>query len=133
MYDSQVPWVELYRALVAYDGADAYDDLLAPWPWAHPGECAWLAELARRTDCGAGDVDSEDLCRLDAAFRVTSLLLLRGPPPNSSIRSDTDPIRHRGFWEEDKRPDRDPPLAGECTTTRDGRELLKLSGGGWET
>src|SRR5438552_2644277 len=77
MYDCQVPWLELYRALLEYDGTDAYSDLLASWPQRHPDECLWLAEFARRTDCCAGEVDYEDLCRLYAAFRVTSLLLLR--------------------------------------------------------
>ena len=73
MYDCQVPWVELYRALLAYDGADAYADLLAPWPRLHAGECAWLARFARRTDCCAGEAEDEDLCRLYAAFRVASI------------------------------------------------------------
>jgi hypothetical protein len=77
MMDScQYPWIELYRALLEYDGADVYTHLLEPWPGQNSGECTWLAEFARRTDCCAGKVDDEDLYRLYAAFRVASLLLL---------------------------------------------------------
>ena len=58
-------------------GVWSYADLLAPWPRLHADECAWLAGFARRTDCCAGEVEDEDLCRLYGAFRVASLLLLR--------------------------------------------------------
>jgi hypothetical protein len=78
MYGSQWPWVELFQALHEYDGADAYDDVLAPWAARQGEERRWLAELAARTAGGRWDAaGDEDLCRLYAAFRVASVLLLR--------------------------------------------------------
>jgi hypothetical protein len=77
MYGSQKPWVELYRTLLAYDGADAYSDLLETWPEQHVGECEWLADFSRRTGSCWDAAADQDLCRLYAAFRVTSTLLLR--------------------------------------------------------
>jgi hypothetical protein len=80
MYASQMPWIELYRALHEYDGADAYADLLERWLGQNPDECRWLAEFIQRTggadDCRS-DATAEDLCKLYAAWRVTSTLLLR--------------------------------------------------------
>ncbi|VTR95941.1 Uncharacterized protein OS=Rhodopirellula baltica SWK14 GN=RBSWK_04635 PE=4 SV=1 [Gemmata massiliana] len=76
MYDSQAPWVELYHALMDYDGVDAYTDLLEMWPDRHPEELHWLATFADRGERRAAEAD-EDLCRLYAASRVTSILLLR--------------------------------------------------------
>ncbi len=77
MYASQAPWVELYHALMDYDGADAYTDLLEMWPNQHPEECHWLATFATHGERRATETDDEDLCRLYAASRVTSILLLR--------------------------------------------------------
>jgi hypothetical protein len=77
MYGSQWPWVELYRTLHEYHGADAYADVLEQWPEQNADECRWLAEFSRRTGgCWSAATD-EDLCRLYAAFRVASTLLLR--------------------------------------------------------
>jgi len=80
MYASQMPWIELYRALQEYDGADAYADLLERWPGQNPDECRWLAEFIQRPggadDCKS-DATAEDLCKLYAAWRVASTLLLR--------------------------------------------------------
>jgi hypothetical protein len=80
MYWSQKPWVDLYHALLEYDGTDVYADLLERWPGQNPYECRWLAKFSQRT--GRADDDrsvasAEDLCKLYAAFRVTSTLLLR--------------------------------------------------------
>ncbi len=77
MYASQAPWVELYFTLLEYDGADAYTDLLEPWPDRHADECRWFAEFARRGEGRAGEATDEELCRLYAASRVTETLLLR--------------------------------------------------------
>lgn len=77
MYGSQSPWIELYQALLEYDGADAYADVLQPWPQQHADECRWLATFSERTDGDWSRANDDDLCRLYAAFRVTSLLLLR--------------------------------------------------------
>lgn len=73
MYDSQKPWRDLYAALTEYEGGDAYADILAAWTGRH-AEDDWLVDFARR---GVGPADDEDLCRLYAASRVTTLLLLR--------------------------------------------------------
>lgn len=77
MYGSQWPWVELFRALLAYDGADAYSDVLERWPEQNADECCWLADFSRRTESRWGAASDEDLCRLYAVFRVASTLLLR--------------------------------------------------------
>lgn len=77
MYETQAPWVTLYHRLMDYDGGDAYADLLAPWAEAHAGERRWVAEVAARAGEDWGRDAAEDLCRLYAAFRVASVLLLR--------------------------------------------------------
>jgi hypothetical protein len=76
MYATQEPWVALYHRLMDYDGGDAYADILAPWVEAHADERRWLAEIAARGEDWGGDA-AEDLCRLYAANRVASVLLLR--------------------------------------------------------
>lgn len=77
MYGSQYPWVELFRALHEYEGKDAYSDVLERWPEENPDECRWLVDFSLRSEgCWSAATD-EDLCRLYAAFRVTSTLLLR--------------------------------------------------------
>jgi hypothetical protein len=77
MYGSQRPWVDLFRALHEYDGADVYTDVLERWPEQNAGECRWLAGFSRRTEGSWDTATEEDLCRLYAAFRVASTLLLR--------------------------------------------------------
>src|SRR5262245_24290058 len=77
MYATQAPWVTLYHQLMDYDGGDAYADVLAAWPAEHEDERRWLAELAARAGEDWGRDAGEDLCRLYAAFRVASALLLR--------------------------------------------------------
>lgn len=80
MYSTQQPWADLYEALLDHDGADAYADILEPWPARNPDECLWLADDSRRIDLRwqtKDDEDDEDVCRLYAIFRVASLLLLR--------------------------------------------------------
>jgi hypothetical protein len=80
MYGSQLPWVELYWAVLEYGGTDIYSDLLDRWPGQNPGEWRWLADFSRRADgtdnCWQNTTD-EELCRLYAAWRVTTTLLLR--------------------------------------------------------
>jgi hypothetical protein len=77
MYGSQRPWVELSLALHAYDGADTYTDVLERWLEQNVGERRWLAGFSRRTEGCRDAATEEDLCRLYAAFRVASTLLLR--------------------------------------------------------
>ncbi|MFO1046136.1 MAG: hypothetical protein U0941_30530 [Planctomycetaceae bacterium] len=77
MYDSQLPLVELYRALAEYAGDDAYADILEPWPDANPGELHWIGDFERRANHNWSAATDEDVCRLYSLFRVTSLLLLR--------------------------------------------------------
>lgn len=77
MYESQTPWVALYHQLMDCDGGDVYADILAPWVEAHADERRWLAEVAVRTREDWGGDAGEDLCRLYAASRVASVLLLR--------------------------------------------------------
>lgn len=79
MYHSQFPWVELYSALLDLSDADgdAYPAVLQPWLEQHAEEARWPLEFAQRTQDNWKAAASEDLCRLYAMFRVTSLLLLR--------------------------------------------------------
>ncbi|WP_257387277.1 hypothetical protein [Tahibacter caeni] len=79
MYSSQYPWVELYRALLDLSDSDgdAYPTLLQPWLAQQAEEARWPPAFARRTQRDWAAASSEDLCRLYAMFRVTSLLLLR--------------------------------------------------------
>jgi len=77
MFNTQRPFVELFRALHDYDGADAYDDVLERWPDENADECRWIAEFHQRTNDDWSAATDEDLCRLYALFRVTSTLLLR--------------------------------------------------------
>jgi hypothetical protein len=77
VYESQHPWIDLYRALFEHSGADAYTDVLEPWVQRHADQREWLAEFVWRTERDRLNATHEDLCRLYAAFRVTSTLLLR--------------------------------------------------------
>ncbi|MGD1897751.1 MAG: hypothetical protein ACFB16_12460 [Phormidesmis sp.] len=77
MYSTQLPVVNLYHALLRYDGHDAYTDILESWPDDNPDELCWVTEFERRTNDNWSAATDEDLCRLYALFRVTSILLLR--------------------------------------------------------
>ena len=77
MYATQQPWIDLYEALHDRETADAYTNVLEPWLGQHPDERRWLSDLAARTDSNWNAATPEDLCRLYAAFRVASTLLLR--------------------------------------------------------
>lgn len=74
MYSSQSHWVELYSALMDYEGPDVFSDVLKSWAGVQAHERCWLADFAKR---GAGPATNEELCRLYAASRVTETLLLR--------------------------------------------------------
>lgn len=77
MYGSQCRWVELFDSLHEYDGGDAYTDVLERWVPNHASETRWLADFPARTGACQTAATDEDLCRLYAAFRVASTLLLR--------------------------------------------------------
>jgi hypothetical protein len=77
MYDSQKPWVELYDALHECGGVDAYAEILEPWVERHGEERRWLLDFSRRTEVAWKAATPDELCRLYAAFQVTSTLLLR--------------------------------------------------------
>lgn len=90
MYHSQLPWVELYRALLDLSDADgdAYPTLLQPWLAREADEARWRLEFAWRTQQDWTAASSEDLCRLYAMFRVTSLLLLRFQQSRADAATD---------------------------------------------
>jgi hypothetical protein len=77
MYDTQLPFVDLYRALIEYDGDDAYADVLESWPDDNPDELRWIADFEHRTNDNWSAASNEDVCRLYTLFRVTSVMLLR--------------------------------------------------------
>jgi hypothetical protein len=68
---------ELYHRLLSYDGADAYEDILEDWPEQNAFEVEYLEGFQRRTNQHWAKATPEDLWHLYAAFRVTSVLLLR--------------------------------------------------------
>ncbi|MEM7390720.1 MAG: hypothetical protein AAF492_00110 [Verrucomicrobiota bacterium] len=76
MYDTQLPLVDLYRALAEYTGVDAYSDVLESWSDNNPAELNWIANFEHRTKDDWSAATDEDECRLYTLFRVTSLLLL---------------------------------------------------------
>ena len=76
MYNSQWIWADLFWTLHEYDGANAYEDVLYRWLWHNFDECRWIGEFQRRTNENWASATDEDLCRLYAMFRVTSILLL---------------------------------------------------------
>src|SRR4051794_38541500 len=77
MYATQHPWVDLYESLHDSPTPDAYTDLLEPWLAKHPDQRRWLLDFSARTNAHWTAATDEDLCRLYAAFRVASVLLLR--------------------------------------------------------
>lgn len=77
MYGTQLPVVDLYRALAEYTGDDAYADVLESWPDDNPDELDWIADFERRTNDNWSAATDEDECRLYSLNRVISLLLLR--------------------------------------------------------
>ncbi len=92
MYRSQRRWIELFGAVMDYEGDDAYRDVLASWPDRNPEERAWLSEMARVNPDDPTGPDDEDVCRLYAASRVTSVLMLRfqdGRADGSDYRGPT--------------------------------------------
>jgi hypothetical protein len=60
-----------------YNGRDVYSEILVRWPQENRAEIGWLADLSLPVDRSWHTATDADLCRLYAAFRVTSILLLR--------------------------------------------------------
>jgi hypothetical protein len=76
MFQSQLPWVDLFNTLHRYNGPEAYDDVLGPWLLRDTTERSWLRDFRQKTNDNWTAASDEDLCRLYAVFRVTSTLLL---------------------------------------------------------
>lgn len=76
MLDSQIPFFELHQSLLDYSGDDVYRDLLEGWLNDNAEQRDWLAEFQRRTDHQWDAASPDDLAKLYAIFRVTSILLL---------------------------------------------------------
>jgi hypothetical protein len=90
MYGSQLPMIELYRSLWDYDGADAYFEVIKPWVNENADECRWFNTMALHNVNQIIKATNEDLCRLYAVSRVTTILLL-----NKQLRwaaKDTYPV-----------------------------------------
>lgn len=77
MFGSQLPLVELFSALCRHRGRDAYADELLPWLNSNTEQIVWLEELCQRSMNDWGNATCEDICRLYALSRVTSIMLLR--------------------------------------------------------
>ncbi len=76
MYHTQYPYYQLHQALLAYDGNRIYSDVLAPWLVDNENERRWFRDFQYRTNNSWSAANGNDLCRLYALFRVTSVLLL---------------------------------------------------------
>ena len=65
MYGTQLPVVDLYRALAEYAGNDAYADILEPWADHNADELRWIADFQHRTNddwSAATDEDANPSC-----------------------------------------------------------------------
>lgn len=80
MYASQVPYRELYDALLDCPGGGVFETLLLPWVARNGQERKWLEELGARGGDPWPPASDEELCRLYALMRVNELLLLRFQP-----------------------------------------------------
>lgn len=80
MYADQLPYRQLYDALLSYDGAALYDDLLRPWLAANDGERRWLDDIRARTGQPVPPMTPEERCRLYALSRIVDLLQLSFAP-----------------------------------------------------
>lgn len=81
MYYTQHPYFLLYEAILGHDGKSVYSDVLAPWLSDNADEYSWLADFQARTNNNWSAATENDLWRLYALFRITSILLLRFPTP----------------------------------------------------
>lgn len=77
MFKSQSPFVELFDALCRHRGRDAYADVLLPWLNSNKEQIDWLEDLCQRAATDWRTATTEELCRLYALSRVTSIMLLR--------------------------------------------------------
>lgn len=68
---------ELYQALMAYDGAATYSDLLRPWLANNRADARWIRDFGNCQGSPIPAADYDDLFRLYALSRVFETLLLR--------------------------------------------------------
>jgi hypothetical protein len=80
MNTDQLPYRQLYDAVLEYDGGALYDDLLRPWLAANDGERRWLDSVRTRTGRPVPPVTQEESCRLYALSRIIDLLQLSFAP-----------------------------------------------------
>lgn len=76
MWMQQLPYRELYEALLRYQGKHVYAEVLQPWLINNPGEAYWLRSYSAREGIPELDADGIDACRLYAAQVVHDTLLL---------------------------------------------------------
>jgi hypothetical protein len=93
MHTDQETYRELYEALLDYDGAELYADIVHPWLRRQDGERAWLEAFARRTGSPIPQAGIEDLWRLYALSRIVELLQLSFMPRISEKSWGVKPIR----------------------------------------
>ncbi len=84
MYTSQQPWVDLFHTILGFQGRNIFTEILSAWSQQNFREVEWLQEFVQRRNANWPYASDEDLCRLYAIFRVTSILLLRF----QSVRTD---------------------------------------------
>lgn len=80
MHPAQLPYRQLYDALLAYAGDAAHDDLLRPWLAANDGERRWLAGIRARRGSPVPPMPLEERWRLYALSRILQLLQLSFAP-----------------------------------------------------
>ncbi|ELP31414.1 hypothetical protein [Rhodopirellula baltica] len=97
MLGTQLPFAELHRTLLEYDGNDAYGHVLNKWFSYNADQCDWIADFQRRTNDDWNTATDDDLAQLYAIFRVTSVLLLRFQTRIVDSGYDGPAISHSDF------------------------------------
>lgn len=97
MWESQLPFVELHTALLEYGGDDVNADVLEGWLDRNAEQVEWIEEYKRRTNNRWDAATDEDLARLYASFRVSSVLLLPFQPARFPEASGVAPLSIEAF------------------------------------